>query len=95
MKKSGKSNALSRHLASFLGRFHLTLFVIFITTCVAFAVVLLNTSINNQTKDDGYTSTISAGSIDRSTLERVKSLTQSDNYSPAPLPEGRINPFGE
>ncbi|MCD8561576.1 hypothetical protein LRY29_00680 [Candidatus Saccharibacteria bacterium] len=95
MKKSSTSNAFSRHLASFLGRFHLTLFVLFVMTCVTLAVVLLNASINNQSETDDYTSAISAGSIDQDTLERVKLLTQSGNYSPAPLPEGRINPFGE
>ncbi|MFZ2126109.1 MAG: hypothetical protein WAV04_01195 [Candidatus Microsaccharimonas sp.] len=78
-------------------KFHLTLFIIAIAAGLGGAVLLLNDMLANLSElDAGYTSSISAGTIDQSTLDRIKELHTSDEAVPAAtLPSGRINPFGE
>lgn len=78
-------------------KFHLTLFIVFIAACLAGAVLLISDTLNNlSTADQGYTSSIGAGSIDQATLDRIKELHTSDEEVPASvLPQGRTNPFGE
>ena len=78
-------------------RFHLTLFIVFIVAALTGAVLLLNTMLTHLSDvDEGYTSSIEAGTIDQATLNRIKELHTSDEVVPANvLPTGRINPFGE
>jgi hypothetical protein len=88
-------NSLLKPLGAFFRRFHFLLFFIVIVGCLAAAVLLINKTLS-ESPDEPYTSTISAGSIDQATLERIQSLHASNKPSGAPkLPEGRINPFGE
>lgn len=77
-------------------RFHLTIFFIFITACLAAAVLLVNNILTSTPKDTEYTSSISAGSIDQATLEHIQALHTSDEQVNLPEPpSGRINPFNE
>lgn len=93
MKNSSFS---SRQIKALFRRFHLTLFFVFIAACLAVSVTLVNETIEQAARANDYTSPINAGSIDRATLDRLNSLHTSEQ-APAqqPLPEGRINPFGE
>jgi len=77
-------------------RYHLTLFIVFVTACLAFAVITFSNLLATSSTDTTYTSPITAGSIDQTTLERIKALHTSDEAAP-PLvtPQGRINPFSE
>lgn len=78
------------------GRFHMTLFIVFITAGLSMAVLFLNNILTDTSSSDGYTSPIDAGSIDQATLERIKELHTSEEAVPdAAFPEGRVNPFGE
>jgi len=93
VKKSNK-NPL-KPIGTFFRRFHLITFFVFTVGCMAASVVLINNTLTN-TSDEDYTSSISAGSIDQATLERIQSLHTSDQPTPGPqLPGGRINPFAE
>jgi hypothetical protein len=88
--------SLFKPLSNLLARFHMTIFIVFITAGLSVAVLFLNSILTDTSSGDGYTSPIGAGSIDQATLERIKELHTSDEAVPAStLPEGRINPFGE
>lgn len=92
--KKSQNNFL-KPIGVFLRRFHLLIFFVFTVGCAAAAVVLINGALSNPA-DDTYTSPISAGTIDQTTLERVQSLHTSSAPVPAPqLPAGRTNPFAE
>lgn len=79
----------------FFRRFHLIIFFVFMVSCMAASVLLINQTLK-ESSSQNYNSTISAGSIDRTTLERVQSLHSSSEPAPAPtLPAGRVNPFAE
>jgi len=88
-------SAFLRHASSFLKRFHLLLFFIFVAACLAFGVILINTTINESTPSTSDIPTQDA-SIDETTLNAINSLHQSGDPHTAPsLPDGRINPFAE
>lgn len=79
-----------------LQRYHLTIFIVFVASGLGFAVFTFTNLLNESSTDTTYTSPIGAGSIDQSTLERIKVLHTSDEQTPAIVtPEGRINPFAE
>ena len=84
-------------LVSFLfNRYHFTIFTVLIVSCLIGAVILLNTIVTDSSLGDGYTSSINAGSIDQSTLDRLNTLhTSNESYTLPPSPSGRINPFTE
>lgn len=85
-----------KFLGSFIGRFQVTLFIVFIATCLAVAVTVLNTILNESSTADGYTSPTDAGTIDQATLDRIKALhTSKENFPKYTPPSGRINPFAE
>lgn len=72
------------------------IFFIFIVGCLAGAVIMINKILTDSSDTTGYTSSINAGSIDKTTLERIQSLHTSDQEVALPtLPEGRINPLSE
>jgi hypothetical protein len=88
--------SLFKPLGRLFGRFHMTLFIVFIVACLTFAVVTLNSILAFTSVSDGYTSPIDAGTIDQTTLDRIKELHTSDEAVPAlVLPAGRLNPFAE
>lgn len=73
------------------------LFFIVIVASLILAVALVNKTVNDsESESENYTSSITAGSIDDATLQRLQSLRKSSD--PAPdlnFPSGRINPFAE
>jgi len=94
--KNVSLGSLFKPLGKAFARFHLTIFIVFITAGLGVAVVVLNTILTESSTADGYTSPIDAGSIDQSTLDRIRELHGSDEDVPAlTIPEGRVNPFGE
>lgn len=94
--KKPSSNLILKTLGNFFRRFHLTIFFIFVIGCLAWAVLLLNETLTDNTSDLPYTSPINAGTIDQTTLQWIQNLHTSDKSgSPDKLPSGRINPFGE
>lgn len=87
---------LFKPLGRLLRRYNLTIFIVFIVTCLVGAVLLLNNILNEASLADGYQSPLTTNSIDKATLERINTLhTSTDPYPEAPQPSGRINPFGE
>lgn len=95
-KKQQSSIDILKPLKRLSKRFNLTLFFIFIAACLAGAILLINRTIQDNSTDPSYTSSISAGSIDQATLSRIESLHTSAQGAPAvALPAGRSNPFGE
>lgn len=95
MKKMRVSSLFSS-FGQLLVRFHMTLFIVFIVTGLSVAVLFLNNMLTETATSDDYTSPIDAGSIDQTTLDRIKELHTSDEtVAEQVFPEGRINPFGE
>jgi len=89
-------SSLFKPLGRLLRSIHMTLFIVFIVACLTVAVLFLNTILNDTSAADTYTSPIDAGSIDQTTLDRIKELHTSDEAVPGiTFPEGRINPFAE
>jgi hypothetical protein len=95
IKKKTSTNIVSKTFVGLFKRFHLTIFFIFIIACLSGAVVLINDILNNNAEDPNYTSSISAGSIDQNTLNRIQSLHTSSGAPTPEVPAGRINPFSE
>jgi len=88
-------SSLVRPIAAFIRQFHLLIFFVVIVGCLSVAVVLINKTLT-ESADEAYTSSINAGTIDQSTLQKIKSLHTSSKPSPTPaLPSGRVNPFSE
>ncbi len=74
----------------------MTIFIIFIAGGLVGAVLLLDTILNDTSDAQGYTSPIDAGTIDQTTLNRIKQLHTSDDPAPSMvLPSGRTSPFTE
>jgi hypothetical protein len=89
------TNLSFKPIAILFQRYHLTLFIVFVTGCLAYAVVTFSNLLASST-DTTYTSPIAAGSIDQATLERIQALhTSSDPTPPLVAPSGRIDPFSE
>ena len=88
--------ALLKPVGSIFRRFHLTLFIVFITAGLSYAVYTFTNLLNESSTDSTYVSPHDAGSIDQATLDRIKALHTSDEPIPAStLPAGRVNPFSE
>jgi hypothetical protein len=90
-------HSLFKPFALLFQKFHFTLFIVLVVAGLGGAVLLLNSMLANLSKvDEGYTSSIGAGTIDQATLDRIKELHTSSETIPADdFPSGRINPFGE
>lgn len=86
-----------RPLKAIITRFHLTLLIVVLVSGVGVAVLLLTGVVNDSTTGEGYVSPISAGTIDRATLERVNELhTSSEPFTQLETdPAVRSNPFAE
>lgn len=87
--------ALLRRATSFLKRFHLLLFFIFVVACLSYGIIFISKTINNaaplppNTQDNDQI-------INSSTLDTINSLHPSSAPLPAPSLSGeRINPFSE
>jgi len=95
-KKTVSSNIVVKPFAVLFKRFHLIIFFVFIIGCLSAAVLLVNEILTKNPTDSAYTSSISAGSIDKATLDRIQSLHTSTDPGPLPvLPAGRVNAFSE
>lgn len=88
---------ISRRTKWFFGRFHTLIYFIFVSAALGFAIINLLGSIEDISTDDTYQSSIDAGSIDSSGLERISNLKRSDEVRSLPqLPsDPRSNPFAE
>lgn len=96
MNKNTPKKPFAKPLLNALGRFHLTLFFVLVVAGLVGAIMVINDTLNKTAASTDYASPINAGSIDQATLDRVKSLhTSSETVHEAPIPTGRINPFGE
>ena len=94
--KNTDLSTLLKPVSKIFKRFHLTIFIVFIVACLAYAVLSFSTLLTESSTDTSYTSPIGAGSIDQATLERIQALHTSDEPTPAMVaPSGRINPFSE
>lgn len=97
MKNSGPSvSDTFKPVGKIFRKYHLTIFIVFITAGLVYAVFTFTQLFSDATTDTGYTSPINAGSIDQATLERIQALHTSDEPTPALItPAGRTNPFSE
>lgn len=97
-KQKQKTNTadIFRPLKILSKRFNLILFFVFIVACLTGAIMLINNTLKQNSLDQNYTSSISAGSIDQVTLSRLNALHTSTQGAPAPtIPPGRTNPVNE
>jgi len=93
---SSHSTSFLKPIGTLFRKFHLTLFIVFITAGLSYAVITFNNLLIESSTDSTYVSPIGAGSIDQATLDRIKALHTSDEPIPASTqPAGRINPFSE
>ena len=94
--KSISATSLLKPIKALFTRFHMTLFIVFIVAGLGYAVMTFNTLLSESSTDTTYTSPIDAGTIDQTTLERIKALHTSDEPTPGRVtPPGRTNPFSE
>ena len=94
--KNAKLSFSFKPIAAIFKRYHLTLFIVFVTAGLAIAVLTFSNLLAQSSIDTTYTSPIEAGTIDQATLNRIKALHTSDEDAPAiSLPSGRTNPFSE
>lgn len=94
--KSLSVGSLFKPIGQIIGKFHMTLFIVFIVAGLGVAVLFLASILNDAAGGDGYTSPINAGSIDQATLERIQELhTSQEGASTLRFPDGRVNPFAE
>lgn len=91
------ATTLLRPFKALVTRFHLTLLIVVLVIGVGAAVILLTEVVNNSSTGEGYVSPVSAGTIDRATLERVNELhTSSEPFTQYEAAPGtRVNPFAE
>lgn len=89
-------SSLFKPIAPLFKKYHLTIFIIFVVAGLGYAVFTFTNLLTKTSTDKSYTSPISAGTIDQTTLDRIKALHTSDEPTPALVtPAGRINPFSE
>lgn len=91
-----KQRSTASNLAiGFFRNYHLLIFFIIVAALLAVGVIMLNNALLD-TSSKTYTPSITSGSIDQATLDRVESLHTSDAPATPELPSsGRINPFAE
>ena len=93
---NASNNLIMKTITGLFKRFHLTIFFILIIGSLAVAVVLITETLTKSPDPTEYTSPISAGVIDRATLQKIQALHTSNSQTSLPqLPAGRINAFNE
>lgn len=91
----GNQKKTMKYVGLFLQRFHLLIFFVLVAGLLSATVMLINKTLT-ETSSQAYTSTISAGSIDESTLSRIQSFHASSSPVTTLSPQsGRANPFSE
>jgi hypothetical protein len=89
-------SSVVKPIVPLLRKYHLTIFIIFVVAGLGYAVFSFTNLLSQTSTDSSYTSPITAGTIDQTTLNRIKALHTSDEPTPALVtPQGRINPFSE
>lgn len=78
-------------------RYSLTVFIVLIAGGLSASVIMLKNAIDrSDPEQSNYRSTIDDSSFDQTTVDRINQLKPSaENTTAAPLPSGRVNPFGE
>lgn len=95
MNNSDKKS-IPKSVVQFFGRYHLTLFIVFLVGGLSTAVLVLNAVLIESANTDGYTSSLDMTTFDQATIDNVKKLRlSSDTPAEFTLPDGRISPFAE
>lgn len=82
--------------ARVLRRYNLTIFIVILASGLSASVLMLSYTLQKSSDTSGYISTSDITSFDQVTIDRVKQLHTSSEYTiDTPLPSGRINPFAE
>ena len=94
-----KSPLTFKPIVSLFRKYHLTIFIVFVTAGLGYAVFSFTSLLEASSNDPAYSTPVngsSAGSTDTATLTRIKELHTSDATGQAHLaPTGRTNPFTE
>jgi len=88
--KSLNLSQLTRAISTFLHRFHITLFMVFVIGGLSLVTSFLNQAI---TKQDSGISAPSQEPFDKPTMDKISNLRESSQRSDLQLPNGRANPF--
>jgi len=90
------AGAIKKGVATFLHRFHLTLFVIFILGGLAVVVFMLNGVIVKSSEANGYAPNANSTVFDEKTIQEIENLkTTGQSNDDLDLSHGRTNPFVE
>lgn len=89
--KSLNMSQLARAITTFLHRFHVTLFVVFVIGGLSLVTLFLNQAITKQA-DDISTST-QEPPFDQSTMDKISNLHTTSDRSELQFPSGRVDPF--
>ncbi len=89
--------SMKKMIITFLHRFHIVLFVVFVLGGLAIAIFILNNIIIRSGTSDGYTSQTNNASFDQATIKRIEDLKTRDQAGgdQLDLSKGRTNPFVE
>lgn len=89
--KSLNFSQLTRAVSTFLHRFHITLFVVFVVGGLSLVTSFLNQAITKQ--DSNISAPSQEPPFDEPTMDKISNLRASSEHSDLQLPNGRINPF--
>jgi ABC-type bacteriocin/lantibiotic exporter with double-glycine peptidase domain len=89
--------SVKKMIITFLHRFHIVLFVVFVLGGLAIAILMLNNIIIRSGTSDGYASQTNNASFDQATIKRIEDLKTRDQSGgdQLDLSKGRTNPFVE
>ena len=95
-----EASALFKPIGKVFKKFHLLIFFVFIIACLSAAVATTNAILSGEETDSSAllpgSNTGTPSVIDKSTLQRIQSLKQSNEPSTyTPTQDGRSNPFSE
>jgi len=95
MKSKSLSSVFKSLIATFQ-KYSVTVFIVVLTSGLAIAVLMLNSTLQKASDTTGYTPTLDPSTFDQVTIDRVKQLHTSDeNPKTSTPPTGRTNPFAE
>lgn len=96
MNKDINISAIVQGIVGVFKRYNLTIFMIVLAGGLGTAVVMLNNTLQKSSDTSGYTSNLDITSFDQATIDRIKQLHTSKEFTgEVTLPSGRINPFAE
>lgn len=95
MKNKSAVEAI-KDIVNSIKRYTVTIFIVLIVSGLSYAVILLNTILQDASDTTGIKSSLDNSGFDQATIERVKQLHTSDEKLPdLALPTERVNPFAE